>query len=392
MKKKEILDVIEKDVLEKSQMEKEEEKQDAEESVTVPEEITPMIYDEDNKVPEEVTVDEDKQELMDIEDIKGVGSVTASKLREMGIENIADLAFASAIDIHEKIATTRNTYDFCQNLVVYANKYLHESGIMDKAIVSSSKLLDDEVNRKRFSTGDEMYDKWLGGGFESKAVTELYGRFKSGKTQTCDCVAITTAARGENVLFIDTENSYSPTRINEIAKHKKLDTDKVQNNIKVLKTQSASMLGINIQELSRHIREHDIKLVIVDSIIALHRAEFIGRGNLSTRQGQLSKIMMYLVKAAEHHDIGVIITNQVLESPDPFKHGEFPTGGNVIGHSSTHRIYLRGKGQSNAASNTKSYSTIIMEDSPRYARTELMIELGPYGVRGIDPSKPLPKD
>lgn len=339
-----------------------------------------------------IVVDNNKPpELMDISDIKGVGTTTVEKLKEMGIDNITDLAIASAIEIHEKLASTKHGIDFCQQLVIYANKYLQESAIFDKAIVSSKKLLDDDTVRKRFSTGDEMIDKWLGGGIESKAVTELYGRFKSGKSQLCYSTAVGTAASGKKVLFIDTENTYSPTRINEIASHRKLDVDKVHENILVMKPKAASILYLYLKELTRHIKEYNIELVIVDSIIALHRAEFIGRSNLSNRQQQLSRIMSYLVRNAENYDVGVMITNQVLESPDPFKPGQFATGGNIISHASTHRIYLKTRASSLQNKN-KSYSIATMEDSPRYAKTELMIELGPYGVRGVDPSKPLPKD
>ena len=123
---------------------------------------------------------------------------------------------------------------------------------------------------------------------------------------------------------------------------------------------------------------------------ALHRAEFTGRSSLASRQQELGHIMSYLVKCALHYNVAVIFTNQVLDSPDPFKPGQFATGGNIIGHGSTHRILLKPHTPTRQGGN-RSFSTAVMEDSPRYGRTELMIELGPYGVRGIDPSKPMPK-
>ena len=278
--------------------------------------------------------------------------------------------------------------DFCEHLVTYANEYLEEKGVLKNPLIRSDKLLENDLTRKRFSTGDEMLDKWLGGGIESRAVTELYGRFKSGKTQICDSVAVTTAASGQNVLFIDTENTYSPTRINEIAEYRKLDAKYVQEHIYALKPKTASLLFLFTKKLAHYIKENGIKLIIVDSIIALHRAEFIGRANLASRQQNLARMMSYLVKAAEYYNVGVIITNQVLDSPDPFKPGTFATGGNIISHGSTHRILLRGKPPTDKTG-YRSFSTAIMEDSPRYARTELMVELGVGGVKGINPSKSL---
>jgi DNA repair protein RadA len=181
-------------------------------------------------------------------------------------------------------------------------------------------------------------------------------------------------------------------RVEEICKVRKYDLDMAEENILIQQPKAASLLFHDMQQLARHINENKIELVIVDSIIALHRAEFIGRSNLSDRQGQLSQIMSFLVRCAEHYDIAVMITNQVIDSPDPFKPGTFAAGGNIISHSSTHRVYMKSQGMSNSSSNKSNLSTMLMEDSPRYARTELTIQLGKFGVRWVDPSKPIPKD
>ena len=115
------------------------------------------------------------------------------------------------------------------------------------------------------------------------------------------------------------------------------------------------------------IQQNNIKLVIVDSIISLHRAEFLGRGSLSERQQKLNAIMHRLKRVAEIYNVAVIITNQVQATPDTF-FGD-PTkaaGGNIIGHASTYRIYLRKAGQERKA---------IMIDSPMhpYGDTNFMV-------------------
>lgn len=379
MKKKEILDEIEKDVLDN----KEDNKQ------FVDEETGEVIPD---SVPTEIELDKDEEpKLIDISDIKGVGTTTVKKLQEIGIFNIGDLAIASASSIHEKLASTKHSRAFCEELVVYADKYLTESGILNKSLISC-KEMKNQAPRERFSTGDENIDKWFGGGIESRAVTEFYGRFKSGKTQICYSTAVCTAASGKKVLYVDTENTFDPTRVEEICDVKGYDVDTVEENILVMQPQAASLLVKNMELLGKHIRENGIKLIIVDSIIALHRAEFLGRGNLADRQQNLSKLMAFLVKGARNYKVGIMITNQVIDSPDPFNPGVKATGGNIIGHGSTHRIYMKSQGQSNASSNKNNLSVMLMEDSPRYARTELTIQLGKFGVRWIDGSKPIPKD
>jgi DNA repair protein RadA len=403
MKKKEILDEIEKDILEnkttadiiipgeltsryESDEIKSEDNNKKEEDVIasknkkfVDEETGEILED---TVPTEVEIkkgdddddDENKPKLITIAEIKGVGTTTVKKLQEIGIDNIADLAIANASSIHEKLASSKHSRAFCEELVVYADKYLYESGILDKPL-RSCKEMKNQPPRERFSTGDEKIDQWFGGGIESKSVTEFYGRFKSGKTQICYSTAVCTAASGKK----------------EICKVKGYDVDTVEENILVMQPQAAALLTKNMQLLGKHIKENNIKLVIVDSIIALHRAEFHGRGTLADRQQKLGEIISFLVKGARNYDVGVMITNQVLDSPDPFNPGVKPTGGNIIGHGSTHRIYMKSQGQSNAASNTNNLSTMLMEDSPNYARSELTIQLGKWGVRWIDPSKPIPK-
>ncbi len=396
MKKKEILDEIEKDILEnKRDGVIEPEKVD----FAVPEEESNNDDDEIKLESEEDGIEEEpvpavpehiEPILMEIEDIPGVGSLTVQKLKDIGIINIADLAIASAMSIHEKLASTKHSRAFCEKLVVFADEYLKKSGITNKPLMTC-KEMKNQKPRKRFSTGDEKIDGWFGGGIESRAVTEFYGRFRSGKTQICYCTAVKTASEGKKVLYVDTENTFDPMRVDEICKVRKYDMDTAEENILVMQPKAASLFFKDMQQLARHIKENNIELVIVDSIIALHRAEFIGRSNLSERQQQLSRIISFLVRCAEHYDVAVMITNQVLDSPDPFNPGVKPTGGNIIGHGTTHRVYMKSQGQSNASSNTNNLSTMLMEDSPRYARSELTIQLGKWGVRWIDPSKPIPK-
>lgn len=337
-------------------------------------------------------LEEKKKIDVDLNNIKGIGPLTIEKLATVGIYDIWDLATSNAPAIWSIIGDSNKSLEYCTNLIILANRYLKENEGLDEPIVPSKFLLDNEAVRKRFSTGDEGLDNFFGGGgIESKAITELYGKFQVGKTQICYCTAVTAAANDKKVLFIDTENTYSPTRTQEIAVTKGLDTDKVQNNIHVSKVNSSSMLVSVIRDLRRLVKEKNYELIIIDSIIALHRAEYLGRTFLASRQQGLAEIMGILIKVAERCDIGVIITNQVGDSPDPFKPGIYATGGNIIAHSSTHRIFLKSRGQKTEkikGRNVKrDLSLILMQDSPRYPRTEKLISMGPDGVRVEDASK-----
>ncbi len=149
-----------------------------------------------------------------------------------------------------------------------------------------------------------------------------------------------------------------------------LDVDTILNNIYVAKIYNASHLELIIRAIGSLIQQNKIKLVIVDSIISLHRAEFLGRGNLSERQQKLNGIMHRLKRIAEIYNVAVIITNQVQSTPDTFFGDPTkPAGGNIIGHASTYRIYLRKAGKERKA---------IMIDSPYhpYGDTNFMVTEG----------------
>ena len=124
--------------------------------------------------------------------------------------------------------------------------------------------------------------------------------------------------------------------------------------------------------------EFNAKLVIIDSIISLHRAEFAGRGTLADRQQRLNSILHKLIRLAEIFNIVIVITNQVQSSPDTF-FGD-PTkaaGGNVIGHTSTYRIYLRKSGENRIAK---------MIDSPYHPYSDIRFTINLKGIDDLEDS------
>lgn len=337
-----------------------------------------------------ITVEEQQQDPdvidLDLENLEGIGKETANKLRSYGIYDIAALALSQAGELVETLSnggSNKNiSLDSCSKLIVKANTYLEETGILDKPLTPSKVLLEKNTVRKRFSTGDETLDnQFFGGGIESKSVTEFYGAFGSGKTQLCYSTLTLAASQGRKVLFIDTENTYSPERVEEISKLKNYDIDMVQNNILVLKPPTVSMFVSFMRKLEHFVHNNKIELVVVDSIIALHKSEYIGRGLLAPKQQNLTQIMSKLIRTAQYYDCGVIITNHIIANPDPYTGGgsELAAGGNSIAHYSTHRIYLQKKGMK------KRYTALTMVDSPRYPPTQILMELKPEGVVFKDP-------
>ena len=297
--------------------------------------------------------------VLDISELPGVGPATKAKLEGGGITTILDLAASTSNELVDNLNLTDET---AHNLIFEAHKLLREKGYLEKDLVSAQELYVRRSKMVRCTTFSKNLDNLLGGGIETQAVTEFYGEFGSGKTQICHVLCITGQMPVEDggllgqVLYIDTESTFRPERIVQMAKSRNMDVEEILQKIHVAKIYNSSHLELIVRAMGGLIQQNDIKLVIVDSIISLHRAEFVGRGTLSERQQKLNGVMHRLRRIAEIYNVAVIITNQVQASPDTF-FGD-PTkaaGGNIIGHASTYRIYLRKAGPERKA---------IMIDSP----------------------------
>jgi DNA repair protein RadA len=150
----------------------------------------------------------------------------------------------------------------------------------------------------------------------------------------------------------------------------------VLKNVAICKVYNSSHLELIVKDLGRYINEFNTKLVIIDSIISLHRAEFAGRGTLADRQQRLNSILHKLVRVAEIYNIVIAITNQVQTSPDSFFGDPIKaTGGNVIGHTSTYRIYLRKSGENRIAK---------MVDSPYHPYSDTRFTINQKGIDDLE--------
>ncbi len=159
-------------------------------------------------------------------------------------------------------------------------------------------------------------------------------------TQWCFQTAVTVQLPKEqgglegSCLYIDSENSFRPERVQAIAEHIGLDPEKVLKNIFVGRAYNADHQMLLVEKAADMIKEKNVKLLIVDSLTAQFRSEFIGRGMLADRQQKLNKHMRTLQKIAELNNLAVLVTNQVMSKPDVlFGDPTEPIGGNVVGHA-----------------------------------------------------------
>src|SRR6476660_2302082 len=290
---------------------------------------------------------------LEIQDIEGIGPTTAKKLKEAGIISVMDLAVTSADELAVEINASKES---AAAFIIAAQKLLRDSNVLEKEFITADVALEKRRSMLRCSTGSGALDYLLLGGIETQAVTEFYGEFGSGKSQICHTLCVTSNQPVEEggfasgSIYIDTEGTFRPERIEQIASARGIDPSSVLKSIAVCKVYNSSHLELIIKDLGKYITDFKARLVIIDSIISLHRAEFAGRGTLSDRQQRLNTMISKIKRLTEIYNICVVITNQVQASPDTF-FGD-PTkaaGGNILGHASTYRIYLRKSGENRTA-------------------------------------------
>jgi len=317
--------------------------------------------------------------IFDIDALKDIGPATKTCLREAGFRSIKDLVIRGPIDIAE---ATGITIEKCTLLCNRAREILEDKGVFDKPFITANQIYEKRKSEYRIATGSKNLDELLGGGIETRAITELYGEYGTGKTQICLtlCVTVQQNESEDNLsraLYVDTENTFRPERIASIASARNIDPNRALENIIVAKAYNSSHQEVIIQESANIINLNNIKIMIVDSIVSHYRAEFLGRSFLSERQQRINRLLHILLRIAETCKVAVVITNQIQSSPDAiFGDPHKATGGNVMAHASTYRLYLKKAGKNRIAR---------MVDSPYHSEREILFTLNEQGIG--DPQK-----
>jgi len=280
------------------------------------------------------------EEIKNIEDLPGVGPVTAEKLRSAGFTTIESIAVSSPMELKDVAEVTDATG---AKIIAAARKAADVGGF-----ISGEEVYEKRQTIGYISSGSERLDKLIGGGFETQAIVEAFGEFGSGKSQIAHQLAVTVQLPRDRggldacAVFIDTENTFRPERIMQIAEHQGIDPKEALRNIHVARAFNSSHQILLAERAEELFEREGCKLLIVDSLTSMFRAEFVGRGTLAERQQKLGMHLRQLHKIANLYDACVFVTNQVSAKPDAFFGDPTrPVGGHVLGHSATLRIYLR---------------------------------------------------
>jgi DNA repair protein RadA len=296
-------------------------------------------YSQDERIDEETK--KSGKEITSLEDLPGIGPVTIDKLKESGFEDLMSVAVAAGGVLSDVAGITEAT----------ANKAIAAArDALDLGFTTAEEVDNRRKSVTKITTGSVEFDKLIGGGIESQGITECFGEFGSGKSQIAMQLAVNVQLPVKDggldgyCVFIDTENTFRPERIKQIAAARGLDPEAVMKKIMVARAYTSDHQMLLAEKVKDLIKEKNlpIKLIIVDSMTGLFRSEYVGRGTLAGRQQKLNRHIHTLQKLADVHNLAIYITNQVMSRPDIFFGN--PTaaiGGHVLAHASQFRLYLR---------------------------------------------------
>ena len=307
-----------------------------------------------------------------IEDLPGVGPTTAEKLRNAGYDTV----MAIAVEAPKTLSEVADIGDAVAQKIIAAAKQEAAIGEFETGmdILEKRKLVG------KLTTGSKAFNELMGGGIETQSIAEFYGEFGSGKTQICHQLAVNTVLKKEDggleseVIIIDTENTFRPERISQMAKGVGLEPEEVLSKIHVARAYNSHHQMLLVEKAKELAKDKKVGLLVVDSLTAHFRAEYMGRGRLADRQQKLNRHMHDLLRFADLNNAAIAVTNQVSAKPDQFFGDPTrPIGGHIVGHTATFRLYLR-KGKQG-----KRICRLV--DSPNLPEGEAVITITENGVQ-----------
>lgn len=314
-----------------------------------------------------------------IEKLEGCSGITVAdvkKLKEAGIFTVEAVAYTP-----RKALT--NIKGFSETKV---EKLLAEaSKLVPMGFTTAAEQHKSRQDIIQLSTGSKELDNLLQGGIETGSITELFGEFRTGKTQLCLTLCVTcqlpvSQGGGEGkALYIDTEGNFRPERLIPIAERYKLDPNLVLENVAYARAYNSDHQNSLLIQASAMMAESRFALLIVDSSTSLYRTDFSGRGELSARQMSLARFLRSLSRIADEFGVAVVITNQVVAQVDG---GAFmgadskkPIGGHIMAHASTTRLYFKkGSGETR---------TCKIYDSPCLPENDCKFAILPDGIGDV---------
>ncbi len=316
------------------------------------------------------------QTFLRIEELEnyGIAKTDIAKLKTGGFNTVQSIANAA-------LRQLTNVKGISDQKAQKLKDCIKANSLVQQGFKTATNRLEDLKDQIFLATGSSALDSLLSGGIETGSITELFGEFRTGKTQICHTLCVTVqrpldqgGAEGK-AIYVDTEGTFRPQNLVKIAERFQMNPEEVLENVICARAHNSEQQMELLQDAAALMSESRFALMIVDSATALYRTDYQGRGELSERQMNLGQFLRQLTRLAEEFGIAVVITNQVVANPDGMsfaKDANKPIGGNIIAHASTTRLKLRkGRGESRV---------MTIFDSPTLPESEATFAIGQAGI------------
>jgi len=317
---------------------------------------------------------EEKKKIENIEDLEEIGPAIADKLKELGFHTPESLATATV----KELLSTGISEKQATKIISKAR----ESITIE--FVRANELMDLKKNVQRLSTGSKTLDELLDSGLETQTITEFYGPYGVGKSILCHQLSVNAQRPIEQgglncgVLYIDTEQTFRPEWIIKMANHLGIDPEEATKKIIYCEAYNSDHQILLLEKCDEVVKKNKIRLIIIDSLTAHFRSEYIGREMLAERQQKLNKHMHRLARLARAFNAAAVVTNQVLAKPDQFFSNAIEAaGGHIVAHTSHTRVYLR-----RTASSTVRIARLV--SSPYLPEGERLFKITDNGIEDVE--------
>lgn len=304
--------------------------------------------------------------------IKNINARQIKLLQENGISTAEALAMSPAAMVAEIDGLGEKT---AKKLIWNARNAL---GMTEFIAVK-----DINENTEYINTGSAELNQILGGGIATGKITEVFGPFKSGKTNLAHTLAVSIqlpknkGGLGASVAYIDTENTFSKDKIKRIAKRFEVDEKRILSQIYHARIYSSDHQSQMIAKAEGLCKNRGVRLIVVDSLMALMRSEYVGIGMLARRQSVLNNMIHALSRVAETYNCAVLVTNQVATKMMGMFSADDAIGGNIVAHGCHFRVMFKTKGFS---SNNSLKRRAVIVDAPDLPPNECEFFITSTGV------------